>query len=281
MSELYDAIKKIEDKEKKHDIPDFSVKKRNKPPYVLIVSVLAFIVFALLTGLLILHKVGRVEVKKNNIQKQFAVKSAKKVVLTKKSETTKKSEKIGNNLVVAEKKFKQNRKEKEVLVLKRSVKKSNVKIAKNDDVYHKKPLIRERKEENKKITRISVNRETKVKKVRFTYSIGTLLEEAKSGDFSTSVKAYKTLIKIYPNNISLYNNLAAEYIDAGMYKEAADVLNKALNIKDDPDIRINLAICYVKLGRFDLAQKVLENVTPPEKDKPVFNELLYILNLNR
>ena len=279
MSELYDAIKKIESKEKKKpNVPDFSVKRESKPLYFLIVAVSIFFVFAVSTSLFLLHKAKNIGRKKSVSRKEVATQFVRKTVTPTKINAHEKPEKTSTNSMVVKKKSELNKRIQEAKVFRKPIKKAST-IAKGSVVYSRKPVVRHvKKEVNKKVAGNLSNGRKKIGKTKVKYSVSTLLDEAQSGDFSTSVKAYRALIGIYPNNITLYNNLAAEYIDAGRYKEAVEVLKKALNIKDDPDIRINLAICYVKLGRFDLARKTLENVTPPKEDRAVYDKLMYILN---
>lgn len=277
MSELYDAIKKIESREKKkHDLPEFSGKKKSKPPYLLIVSALFFVVFAVSAGLFVLYKVRSIQEEKLNTKKKVAVRIEKKTNATKKNTVNSEPQRAVSGVVVKKEKSNPIKKTRVIEVNKKPVKMANVE---SRTVFIKRQVVNKVKVEKKKVSR-NLTREH-IKKVTVKYNVNALLEEAESGDFSRSIKAYKTLIKIYPSNISLYNNLAAEYIDAGMYKEAVRVLNRALSIKDDPDIRINLAICYVKLGQFGLARRILENVTPPESDRSVYNRLMYILNSNQ
>ncbi len=266
MSELFEALKKIENnnEDTKKDIPDF-VNNKRKPPYFLIAAVVIFVAFAVLSGVYFLEKIryyngnyGHVPALRNprpNIRKVKLMAKSNIPILIQKRQNSKSQ--IQHEALTIKKQ--QNK----VASAKKAV--SNTKRV---NVSHRKK-VRTRKLEKKHVS-IKSMASTEKENIEETNvfmsakreqdTTAKLLKLATSDDFYTSVSAYNKLLKRYPHNVSLYNNLAVKYMERGFYGRAAEILKKALLISNDTYIKINLAICYVKLKEINEAKQIVNSI---------------------
>ena len=72
-------------------------------------------------------------------------------------------------------------------------------------------------------------------------------EERKNGNYKEAILYYQNYLK-KSFNVYVMNNYGACLIELGRFDEAIDILNRALNIKNDPEIKFNLALAYIKKG---------------------------------
>ncbi len=290
MSKLYEAIKKIEEKEKiKAELPDF-VQRKRKPPYLLVIVSTLFVALVVFSGLYFTNRLENI--RKSSSLKRERLGVVKKERLTEKGRVEKKAfleksgVKVKNEVPVKE--LVAKRETKVVSVAKEVAIKSESK----DVNFKSQKRAREGKTGTASGKNIVIkNREreiTKVERPENNFSMkelskdqtAVLLKKANSGDFFESVKAYKKLIKLYPNNISLYNNLAVLFMDKGLYWKAIEVLKKGLSVKDDSTLKLNLAICYIKLGKIKRAKRIVNTIPLNSKDSKEIEKLnRYLSNL--
>ncbi len=287
MSKLYEALKKIENKnnaEKNGDIPFAPPAKPNSPLRIYLFLVLVFVV-SVIGSFFVCYKFfyQNQRIILTHTAKHFAVYHTtkpepalhkieiKKLVKQKpqlKQKVSKNAELKEKQLKVAEKKVK-------------------IAIVDNATMHSEKKLIKEKNSQvviEKKKGRvyrnssIKTNKEIKHKPKEKTVNIAELFEKINSDDIYTQIDGYKKLLKIFPQNDAFYNNLAADYIVLGRYKDAAKVLKKALSFSDSANLKLNLVVCYVKMGRMDLARSVFERIDENSvKDKQLYFQLKALL----
>lgn len=64
------------------------------------------------------------------------------------------------------------------------------------------------------------------------------------GQTESAIDAFKEAIRVYPTAVAPYNNLGVQYIKAGKFDIAVEILEKALKMRDEQYIRSNLSIAY-------------------------------------
>ncbi len=290
MSKLYEAIKKIEEKEKiKAELPDF-VQRERKPPYLLVIVSTLFVALVVFSGLYFTNRLENI--RKSSSLKRERLGVVKKERLTEKGRVEKKAfleksgVKVKNEVPVKE--LVAKRETKVVSAVKEGTRKSESKDvkfksqkrarnSKTGTVNKRSVVVKNRGKEITNVERPENN--FSMEKVSQDQT-AVLLKKANSGDFFESVKAYKELIKLYPNNISLYNNLAVLFMDKGLYWKAIEVLKKGLSVKDDSTLRLNLAICYIKLGKIKRAKRIVNTIPLTSKDSKEIEKLKrYLSNL--
>lgn len=84
-------------------------------------------------------------------------------------------------------------------------------------------------------------------------------EERKKGNCKSAIFYYKSYLK-EKENPSVMNNLGACLMELGDYDEAINIFNKALSLKNDPEIKYNLIIAYFKKGDKERACRELKNL---------------------
>ncbi len=275
MSKLYDAIKEIEDKPEQDDnLPNFS-QKPQKPPYLLIVIAILIATMTILSAFIIKDKLSRIHNKKEKsavvkVKKQPKIKkaAAKRVKKEQKQVNIQEKHKIIEHKLHTStvKKIRKNSN----LSLKKPKSKKAKKVEKQ--IKHKTPTIKkEVKSETKGVFILdkSSNRE----------STAQLLDEAYSGSIAVSIEAYKKLIKRFPQNVSLYNNLAVKYIDSKQYRKAIKILKRALKFSDDDDVKLNLVIAYIKIKEYRKARSIFRDINQSNiQDKSLLRNVVGILN---
>jgi len=266
VSKLYDAIARIEKNQKTSEaLPDFH---KRKPPYVLLISTAIFVLVIVVSAVLVREKIDGISRKMPAVHKEPA---AKKAINRHKIAT------VTSDFVNPE--FSKRKiviKIKHKLALKQN---GLVNKSENKPVVFPTPKAASLNKNRNKVKKTVIKKVAKVQsvsnKVRKIEAIGAAIEKepegqdslivlinnSKSADNRTAIAAYRALIRQFPNNPDLYNNLAARYIRIDRYKEAIGLLKKALKIKDDPAIRINLAISYIKQGNYQMARVVMNDVT--------------------
>lgn len=95
-----------------------------------------------------------------------------------------------------------------------------------------------------------------------------LLKEAvgyqQSGDLDHAIQDYRALLEKYPNISEIRSNLGAALVGKGHYAEAVTEYKRALIVKPNPQVRLNLALVYYKLGDLTLAVETLKKVREEE-----------------
>jgi tetratricopeptide (TPR) repeat protein len=95
-----------------------------------------------------------------------------------------------------------------------------------------------------------------------------LLKEAvgyqQSGDLDHAIQDYRSLLEKYPNIAEIRSNLGAALVGEGRYSEAVTEYKRALMTKPNPQVRLNLALAYYKLGDLTLAVDTLKKVREEE-----------------
>ncbi len=293
MSKLYEAIKKIEEKEKKRDgLPDF-VERKRRPPYLLMVVSTLFVAVVVFSGLYFTSRFERMErsgflKRRQHIVKGNVVRSEKVLdrSLVVKKETRVKSVELAETHIKKkplQKKIAQKKESMSDVVNFRKTITTKGRKTKNNTLVKSHAVVSSgggRKVVNKEVKKALP--EKSVKQNQWSQDqTAELLKKASSGNFFESVNAYRKLIKLYPNNISLYNNLAVRFMERGLYWKAVKVLKEGLNIKDDPTLKLNLAICYVKLGRYDKAKAIVNTIPSGSVNSEELKKIKYYLsNIN-
>jgi tetratricopeptide (TPR) repeat protein len=97
------------------------------------------------------------------------------------------------------------------------------------------------------------------------------------------ITALKQTIERDPNNFEALAQLGAMYMDAGKFPQAIDYLERAVAVRDDPNVRIDLAICYRNNNQRDKSLAELQHVvqTNPEQWQARFNEVILLGEMHR
>lgn len=94
-----------------------------------------------------------------------------------------------------------------------------------------------------------------------TQSPQDLLKEAmafqKAGRLDAAIRDYRLLLDQYPNIAEIRSNLGTALAGEGRYAEAIAEYEKALRLKPEAGVRLNLALAYYKSGDVTNAVKIL------------------------
>jgi Tfp pilus assembly protein PilF len=82
----------------------------------------------------------------------------------------------------------------------------------------------------------------------------------KAGDLIGAVQSYEIALEMAPARGDIRSNLGAALIGLGRFAEGIDQYRKALSGRDDPAIRLNLALALYKAGRHEDAIPELQTV---------------------
>ena len=95
-----------------------------------------------------------------------------------------------------------------------------------------------------------------------------LLKEAvtaqQSGDLDKAVHDYRILLDKYPNIPEIRSNFGATLAAQGHYPEAIAEYQRALSLKENSQVRLNLALAYYKTGELTPAVAALKKVRETE-----------------
>jgi tetratricopeptide (TPR) repeat protein len=86
------------------------------------------------------------------------------------------------------------------------------------------------------------------------------IELHKAGDLMGAIQNYEIALESAADRADIRSNLGAAYISLGRFSDAIEQYTRALAIKDDPAIRLNLALAYYKGGQRDRAIPELQRV---------------------
>jgi tetratricopeptide (TPR) repeat protein len=79
-----------------------------------------------------------------------------------------------------------------------------------------------------------------------------------AGRFDEAVRNYRAILRDYPNIAEMHSNLGAALAGEGLYAEAIAEYKRALRLKPNAQVRLNLALAYYKTGDFATAAETLQ-----------------------
>jgi tetratricopeptide (TPR) repeat protein len=93
----------------------------------------------------------------------------------------------------------------------------------------------------------------------------------------------KQEIEKNPNNFDAISQLGSMYMDAGKYPQAIEYFERALRVKDDPQVRTDLGICYRNMGDTARSLNAFREVVQrhPEQWQAMFNEVILLAETHR
>jgi Flp pilus assembly protein TadD len=114
-------------------------------------------------------------------------------------------------------------------------------------------------------------------------------QAAMQGDPNTMTRvrqrldALKKTLDRNPNDFDALTQLAGMYMDAAKYSQAAEYIERALRVRDDANLRADLAICYRQDGHPDRALEELQRVVKadPTQWQARFNEVVLLGEMQR
>ena len=86
------------------------------------------------------------------------------------------------------------------------------------------------------------------------------VEAQQAGRFEQAIHNYRLLLEKYPKIAEIHSNLGAALAGQGRYSDAIAEYQRALAIKPDPQVRLNLGLAYYKAGQLPLAVATLEKL---------------------
>ena len=91
----------------------------------------------------------------------------------------------------------------------------------------------------------------------------------------------KQQIERDPNNADALAQLGTMYMDAGKFPQAIEYFERALKVRDDPQVRTDLGICYRNNNEPDKSLAQFKQVvqTHPEQWQALFNEVIILAEL--
>ncbi|MEO7146031.1 MAG: tetratricopeptide repeat protein [Bryobacteraceae bacterium] len=105
-----------------------------------------------------------------------------------------------------------------------------------------------------------------------------LLKEAvtaqQAGHLDQAIRVYRILLNKYPDIAEIRSNLGAALAGEGLYHEAVVEYERALRVKPDPKVRLNLGLAYYKTDQLSLAVETLQKV---HKEEPANVQVVTIL----
>jgi ligand-binding sensor domain-containing protein len=84
-------------------------------------------------------------------------------------------------------------------------------------------------------------------------ALGVLL--ARRGYLGQAAARFRRVIELVPRFAGGYGNLANVLYEQGRYQDAVQSYETALRLEDRPEVRVELALTFCELGRFDLARE--------------------------
>lgn len=88
----------------------------------------------------------------------------------------------------------------------------------------------------------------------------------------------KQQIERDPNNAEALAQLGTMYMDAGKFPQAIEYFERALKVRDDPQVRTDLGICYRNTGDAEKSLAQFKQVVQahPEQWQALFNEVIIL-----
>src|SRR4051794_33395810 len=79
-----------------------------------------------------------------------------------------------------------------------------------------------------------------------------------SGDFEEATRVYRLILDKYPNIPEIRSNLGAALAGNGHYTEAIVEYKRALKLKPNAQVRLNLALAYYKIADLSATVETLK-----------------------
>ncbi len=95
-----------------------------------------------------------------------------------------------------------------------------------------------------------------------------------AGNFDLAIQDYRMVLASYPSIPELRSNLGAALAAEGRYSEAITEYNRALKAKPNPQVQLNLALAYYKIGDLTQAVPLLKKVN---SEAPGNSQVLMLL----
>jgi tetratricopeptide (TPR) repeat protein len=95
-----------------------------------------------------------------------------------------------------------------------------------------------------------------------------------AGNFDLAIQDYRLILASYPSIAELRSNLGAALAAQGHYSEAIVEYKRALQAKPGPQVRLNLALAYYKIGDLTEAVPLLKKVYSETPNNPQVLTLL-------
>jgi len=95
--------------------------------------------------------------------------------------------------------------------------------------------------------------------------------------------ALKETIAKDPNNFEALAQLGGMYMEAAKFPQAAGYLERAIAVRDDANVRVDLGICYKQMGQPEKALTSFQQAVKlaPGQWQPLFNEAIELIELKR
>jgi tetratricopeptide (TPR) repeat protein len=95
--------------------------------------------------------------------------------------------------------------------------------------------------------------------------------------------ALKATLEKDPRNVDALTQLGNMYMDAAKYPQAAEYLERALAVREDPTVRTDLGICYKQNGQLDKAADAFARAASeaPDQWQALYNQAIVLGELQR
>jgi len=92
------------------------------------------------------------------------------------------------------------------------------------------------------------------------------------------INTLKQEIERDPNNAEALSQLGTMYMDAGKFPQAIEYFERALKVREDPQVRTDLGICYRNNNETDKSLAQFRQVvqTNPDQWQALFNEVIIL-----
>jgi tetratricopeptide (TPR) repeat protein len=107
------------------------------------------------------------------------------------------------------------------------------------------------------------------------------VEAQQSGQFEQAIRNYRLLLEKYPQIAEIHSNLGAALAGEGRYADAITEYQRALAIKPDPQVRLNLGLAYYKAGQLPLAMDTLKTTPRSPQSLTVLADCYLRLGQNK
>jgi tetratricopeptide (TPR) repeat protein len=86
-----------------------------------------------------------------------------------------------------------------------------------------------------------------------------------------------------PRNFDALVQLGTMYMDAAKFPQAIGYLERALAVREDPNVRTDLGICYKQNGQLDKALAAFRKAgaEAPQQWQPIYNEAIVLGEMRR
>jgi tetratricopeptide (TPR) repeat protein len=103
------------------------------------------------------------------------------------------------------------------------------------------------------------------------------------GAVMQQLAALKAAVAKNPNDADALAQLGEMYMQAAKFPQAAEYLERALAVRDDAAMRMDLGICYKQTNQPEKALAAFQRsaAMAPNQWEPLFNEAIVLLDLKR